>query len=533
MIDALRKFPLHPILFSAFPIVFLAAQNLGELDLGEAVAPLIISVLIGLVAFIVLRRVLRDGTRAGLLVSLVMLAFYLFGHAWNALSGLRLPGVSEPRLLVAWLLATAVAVVVILLVRRDLSGLAMLANIVSIVLVANSSVRIAAYQLSNPDVATQGATPAATPAATPRAVPSPVASPGPAAAGSRDIYYIVIEDYGSRRIIQEQLGRKDNEMLDWLSGHGFHVLPDTRTNYGRSAMAMAAALNMTYLDEVAARAGRDSSSYNPIYQMLRNPSVATYLKARGYSFMQIGSHWWLTAKSDIADVNPKFPQTSDFASFLYGTTVASPVLSRLGIDGPWDERRLVYDSAFWQADQFRQVSRLPGPKFVFLHMFLPHSPYVIDADGNYVSRKVDAARTREARMDAQFRFAERQVIKLVEPLLAVEPDKQPIIVVTTDEGPTDPKVPAANGGQSWGQATTKQLDDHYAIFAAYHLPGSDAQGLYPTMSSVNTFRYLFNEYFDANLPLLPDRYYAHWDVRHPYDLADITERLDEFVGGTP
>jgi hypothetical protein len=50
-------------------------------------------------------------------------------------------------------------------------------------------------------------------------------------------------------------------------------------------------------------------------------------------------------------------------------------------------------------------------------------------------------------------------------------------------------------------------------------------GLYPGLSSVNSFRLVFNHYFDADLPLLPDRNYIHRDKHHPYVLTDVTDRL--------
>ena len=38
-----------------------------------------------------------------------------------------------------------------------------------------------------------------------------------------------------------------------------------------------------------------------------------------------------------------------------------------------------------------EIPELPGPKFVFAHLLMPHPPYVIDADGSPMGRaQVDA-----------------------------------------------------------------------------------------------------------------------------------------------
>ena len=53
------------------------------------------------------------------------------------------------------------------------------------------------------------------------------------------------------------------------------------------------------------------------------------------------------------------------------------------------------------------------------------------------------------------------------------------------------------------------------------------------MSSVNAFRLVFDLYFDADLPLLPDRAWIHSDKHHPFNLTDVTERLDSYAEGIP
>lgn len=63
------------------------------------------------------------------------------------------------------------------------------------------------------------------------------------------------------------------------------------------------------------------------------------------------------------------------------------------------------------------------------------------------------------------------------------------------------------------------------ILNAFYLPGVNTDVLYPNISPVNTFRLVFNLYFNTDLQLLADEsfvYRRHW---HPYDLMNITSRL--------
>ena len=54
------------------------------------------------------------------------------------------------------------------------------------------------------------------------------------------------------------------------------------------------------------------------------------------------------------------------------------------------------------------------------------------------------------------------------------------------------------------------------ILNAYYLPDGGEQKLYPTITPVNTFRVIFDQYFGAHLALLPDKSYELGD--NLYDL---------------
>ena len=73
-----------------------------------------------------------------------------------------------------------------------------------------------------------------------------------------------------------------------------------------------------------------------------------------------------------------------------------------------------------------------------------------------------------------------------------------IIIIQGDHGP-------------WLQSKAKRMQ----ILNAYYLPGHNDQ-LYPTITPVNSFRLVFNHYFGATYPLLPDQsYFSTYD--DPFD----------------
>jgi hypothetical protein len=54
-----------------------------------------------------------------------------------------------------------------------------------------------------------------------------------------------------------------------------------------------------------------------------------------------------------------------------------------------------------------------------------------------------------------------------------------------------------------------------------YLAGHRSDGLYPTITSVNTFRVIFNSVFEAGLPLLPDEsYFSTYDDPFNYQTVN-------------
>ncbi len=64
-----------------------------------------------------------------------------------------------------------------------------------------------------------------------------------------------------------------------------------------------------------------------------------------------------------------------------------------------------------------------------------------------------------------------------------------------------------------------------AMLNALYLPGGHEDRLYPVISSVNTFRVIFDQYFGVQLDLLEDlSYFSRYDAPYDFELipqADI------------
>lgn len=102
---------------------------------------------------------------------------------------------------------------------------------------------------------------------------------------------------------------------------------------------------------------------------------------------------------------------------------------------------------------------------------------------------------------------------IVDAILAQSPSP-PVIVIQADHGPRTTKY--------WGKPSPAFLRERMSILSAFYLPGNPAAPLYESITPVNSFRVIFNRYFNTNYPLLDDLSWFTVTER-PLDFTNVTE----------
>jgi len=150
--------------------------------------------------------------------------------------------------------------------------------------------------------------------------------------------------------------------------------------------------------------------------------------------------------------------------------------------------------------RFDHVPSLQGPKLVFVHLTVPHPPNVFGANGE----RIVLPDSNKTGYRDQVIFISKQIKVIVKDIID-KSDRPPIIVIQGDHGSVQLKG-----------------EGHMAILNAYYLPGTDPSALYDSISPVNTFRVIFNQYFGGNYLLLEDvNYYSTRDT--PYNFKTIPD----------
>jgi hypothetical protein len=344
------------------------------------------------------------------------------------------------------------------------------------------------------------------------ASPSPTASPKPPPE-KPDIYYIVLDEYSGRRALETQFDFDIEPFFEALRSRGLYVADQATANYARTLLSLASSLNLDYIQQLVQPVPADQSEHSPpLDELLNYPKAPKLLQRRGYTYHFLGS-WWL----------PNSPTADE--SFHLGTT--ADAAANLGIqlptyDGEGSRGKFNFDLREWVRAQaeFAELSRLkgvPGPKFVFAHFTCPHPPLVFDRKGRFVDAADRAKLTLAQSYTGQVRWVNGKVLALLDDLLLPPEKNRPVIIIQSDEG----FLP----GLAVSNSPDRVLQAHFPIMEAFYLPGLSDPPVYPTITPVNVFRLVFDQYFDAGMPMLPDRNYAFPDLDHVYTYADVTDRV--------
>ena len=85
-----RLWIIHPFLFSLYAVLALLAHNKQEIPLGQAWRSLIMVPLASLLLLLLIRVLLRDWSRAGLLTTIIILIVTSYGHIYDVLQRIHI-----------------------------------------------------------------------------------------------------------------------------------------------------------------------------------------------------------------------------------------------------------------------------------------------------------------------------------------------------------------------------------------------------------------------------------------------------------
>lgn len=480
--------PWYPLAFSLYPGLALLSVNVGQIEAGAGVRVLLGSLAFGLLLFSFFGLILRQVHRAAFLATLWMALFFYYGHVYNLLQEKYPDFNSTPWLLSLWGVLMILSVAWATRPKLKIANLAVSLNVVTLGLVLMSG-----GQVLFGSTAGNGHRAAA------EFAPVQALNP-PEGQALPDVYYFILDSYTRADLLQSAFDYDNSAFLKGLEERGFYVAECSQANYTRTELSLGSSLNMLYLQDLDSKFTPESEARGRLWDSLKHSAVRYNFESLGYQTVGYATGF---AWNELRDADhfysppPLSSGLSEFEGLFLRTTLA-----RYAEDLGWvdddaimaQEYRDRFNTVF---DSLDGLSRNPAPTFAYIHLISPHPPFVFGPDGQPTDpskfwnekRLYPSDLYRQGYTD-QMTFLNGKMLDAIDTILK-NSDTPPIIILQGDHGP-------------WLQPKLQ----HMFILNAYYLPGRNDE-LYPSISPVNTFRLIFDDYFGGDYPLLKDiSYYS-------------------------
>lgn len=359
-----------------------------------------------------------------------------------------------------------------------------------------------------------------------------------------DIYYLIFDRYAGESTLRSVYDYSNEPFLSYLNEAGFYVANKSAANYPATTLSLSSSLNLDYLPNEFQN-NVDTGVYTSLlHDKIESNQVVPFLKKQGYSFTNIGPWWSATKYNQYADhniINPEgvivlnrkvdlqehehllFQRTLFYRLSRKDIKVGNSTLYGRTYPDNDSSGRAVHKQTMLH--QFRELKRTVDthsnvPKYVFAHFLMPHNPYVVNEKCEHMKKNLDHEYTNYVR---QLKCTNSQIKQAVKKILK-DSKRDPIIIIQADEGPY-PIEYVQNKDLEWSKVPDKLLHQKSKIINAYYFPKKNYGPLYQTISPVNSFRVLFNQYFGADYALLEDKHFFSETREKRFQLIDLSAKF--------
>ena len=534
------RYPAHPWLIGAVPIVFLYSQNIGLVIDNEVPALVFWMLVVTTVGFVAAYGIARNSHKAALIVSSVSAIFSLSGHAHNLVAE------SEP--LIVWtplaLIAMAIVVSELQLIRsvRFFEQLTVPLNLGSFSMVL---VQLGALYSLFPDVTANPVSESILNVMSSQVEFSPSASDS---IDLPDIYFIIPDAYPSDAWMLSAMDHDNSAFTEALKARGFVIASHAQSNYGSTLPSLASILNMRHFNVNPT----DLDDVDYLRYAISTNEVARFLRQEGYTYIQLLSgHLFPSPLAEInRDFTPGGPvdvaiEQGELDAALWDTAIAAKTATNprrfyqqsfltLYIEttllkvfaNHWQLQLHGDHSRFYAAtsphrfldtvEGIDSIVAMPEATFALVHLMKPHRPVTFDAYGNIIETIKTPNRNEHL---AELQFINSKFIEMIDTILEGS-RHQPVIIFQADHGSTNGKV--RGGGYRL---------IHFDVYSAFYLPDRYSLKLPQPHTTVNTFPLILNTVFDAGFAYSDNRLFelTSKSSRIPLELEEVTDRFANWL----
>jgi len=311
---------------------------------------------------------------------------------------------------------------------------------------------------------------------------------------SPDIYFIIFDEFAGFDAMRKYF--KYNEIdtfKEFLKSKGFFVAENSHADVPSTLPELSSRLNY----EVISSPNGDKQVF---YDAIDHNKVMQLLKERGYTIVVMNGLYyaWSTQQTIQADFSLKPSEAyqggylnNEFEVLVLKNTMILPFLYNEKQDDPVAVRNRSMIS--YTLSHVSQLAQVPSPKFVYIHLMLPHAPFLFTAAGKPLDPQYYMNWDYYL---GNYIYTTSVVHDYIGSLIASsDPENPPVIILQSDHG-------ARNGPDGYTNYLKDYPEEYRTlIMNALYLPGCDTSKLPQDIKPINTFPIIFNCYFDAKIPL--------------------------------
>jgi hypothetical protein len=335
-------------------------------------------------------------------------------------------------------------------------------------------------------------------------------SPKMADSSKPDIYFLVFDEYTNNKTLKKVWNFDNDGITNWLATKDFHVPVNTRANYTFTVYSVSSTFNMNYIDAKKGPDGTITRNLLQANQSLSNNETFSILQKENYSInflapfknsiKENGLGKWFDYLIDHQIDMQTLPGKIIAHIQWYLKTGKWTGLNTNEVSDLLKEKVEAIRNTVEQIKSTTDSSTNRKPHFVYGHFMTPHEPHLLfDSAGMLAQEQKASIYPQVKTYTAQIGFA-NSIMKEVVTYILEHNKSNTIIIVEGDHG-----FRQFLEGPDWFMRIPDSTKKYFLPnFNAIYFPNKNYSRLYDTMSPVNTFRIVFNQYFNQHFPLLKD-----------------------------
>ncbi|OJY98141.1 MAG: hypothetical protein BGP13_10855 [Sphingobacteriales bacterium 40-81] len=490
MLKIIKTIPLHVFLLPTFFILHNVNENYGLLDIEIVLKYWAYYMLLSLVLFVFTRMMYKSNLKAASLSTLLLIVFFFWGSFHDYIKSLSIPRffTSYSFLLPLFFI---LFVTLFFAVKRTkyLTRTTFFLNLLLILIISLDVIQITGKAFSRTDINDLAA----------QNPPLPLKHEMIADSLKPDIFFIVFDEYASSLSLEKYFGFNNYALDSMLKSNGFYVAEKSKSNYNATSLSVSSTFNMQYYNKRYKKYQLlDAKEFQQGWHSLRQSYIPKFFKLNGYELKNFALD---TAYGLAPPVFGKWAHRKIFFSHT--------LAGRLEKDILWNFNYVPAIETYNQNCHLKSISEamvlkrniLPNfnllinelerrsdtPRFVYAHFFIPHAPFTVDRRGNPL-RNPDS----ESAYTEQILFVNTLIEQIVHSSVNNKENRSKVVIIEGDHGYRN-NILFANEEEK----AFMNLNSFYFSDGNYH-------SLYDSISPVNTFRVVLNNYFKQELPVLKD-----------------------------